>query len=114
MVFAGAVLCMLSGIGLRMLFRNADQDGAAGAAFRPLPQPAARVALRRFTPIQAMPKWLQPLTLLNPIAYFATIVRGALIKGSGIDVLWPDFLGLGLFTLVVVSLSVWRYRSQLG
>ncbi|HEY5427390.1 MAG TPA: ABC transporter permease, partial [Candidatus Tumulicola sp.] len=67
-----------------------------------------------FTPIQAMPKWLQPLTLLNPIAYFATIVRGALIKGSGIDVLWPDFLGLGLFTLVVVSLSVWRYRSQLG
>jgi len=36
------------------------------------------------------------------------------MKGSGIDVLWPNFLALIGFTLVLVSLSIWRFRKQLG
>ena len=28
--------------------------------------------------------------------------------------LWPNFLGLLLITLVLVSLSVWRFRKQLS
>lgn len=113
-VFAGAVLCMLSGIGLGMLVATLTKTAQQAQLSVFFLNPPLASLSGAFTPIQAMPKWLQPLTLLNPIAYFATIVRGAMIKGSGIDVLWPDFLGLGLFTLVVVSLSVWRYRSQLG
>ena len=113
-VFAGAVLCMLSGIGLGMLVATLTKTAQQAQLSVFFLNPPLASLSGAFTPIQAMPKWLQPLTLLNPIAYFATIVRGALIKGSGIDALWPDFLGLGLFTLVVVSLSVWRYRSQLG
>lgn len=113
-VFAGAVLCMLSGIGLGMLVATLTKTAQQAQLSVFFLNPPLASLSGAFTPIQAMPKWLQPLTLLNPIAYFATIVRGALIKGSGIDVLWPDFVGLGVFTLVVVALSVWRYRSQLG
>ncbi|HKU82151.1 MAG TPA: ABC transporter permease [Candidatus Tumulicola sp.] len=113
-VFAGSILCMLSGIGLGMLVATLTKTAQQAQLSVFFLNPPLASLSGAFTPIQAMPKWLQPATLLNPIAYFAAIARGALIKGSGIDVLWPDFLGLGLFTLVVVSISVWRYRSQLG
>ena len=61
-----------------------------------------------------MPKWMQPLTQANPIRHFSVIARGVLLKGSGLDVLWPDFVILALFTTVLLSLSVWRFRKQLG
>jgi ABC-2 type transport system permease protein len=51
--------------------------------------------------------------VLNPIHHFATIVRGALIKGTGFADLWPHFLGLLLLTMALVTVSVWRFRSQL-
>jgi ABC-type transport system involved in multi-copper enzyme maturation permease subunit len=35
-----------------------------------------------------------------------------MLKGSGLDVLWPNFLALAIFTLVLVSLSTWRFRKQ--
>jgi ABC-type transport system involved in multi-copper enzyme maturation permease subunit len=37
-----------------------------------------------------------------------------MLKGSGILDLWPNFLALLLFTVVLVSLSVWRFRKQLS
>ena len=57
---------------------------------------------------------MQPLTVLNPIYHFGGIARGALIKGSGFDALWPNLLALLAFTAVLVTLSVWRFRKQLS
>jgi ABC-type transport system involved in multi-copper enzyme maturation permease subunit len=37
-----------------------------------------------------------------------------MLKGSGFGELWPNFLGLFLITLVLGSLSIWRFRKQLG
>ena len=67
-----------------------------------------------FVPPETMPDWLQPLTMLNPIHHFATIVRGAMLKGVGLATLWPNVLALLVFTLVLVSLSIWRFRKQLS
>jgi ABC-2 type transport system permease protein len=64
--------------------------------------------------VEAMPRWLQPITILNPIRHFGLITRGAMIKGSTFSELWPSFLALVLFALVLMSLSVWRFRRQLG
>jgi ABC-2 type transport system permease protein len=61
-----------------------------------------------------MPKWIQPLTLLNPVRHFAAISRGVLIKGVGLEVVYPQVLSLLAFTLVLVGISVWRFRRQLG
>ena len=54
------------------------------------------------------------MTLLNPIHHFATIVRGSMLKGSGFATLWPNAVALLVFTLVLVSLSIWRFRKQLS
>jgi ABC-2 type transport system permease protein len=61
-----------------------------------------------------MPTWLQPITEINPVKHFAIIARGILLKGSGVDVLYPQLLALIVIALVMVSLSAWRFRKQLG
>jgi ABC-2 type transport system permease protein len=66
------------------------------------------------TPIEAMPAWVQPLTLLNPIAHFATIARGVLVKGVGLDVVYPNLLALVALASLFVAVSAWRFRRQLS
>ena len=65
-------------------------------------------------PVEAMPHWMQPLTVLNPIRHFGIITRSVLLKGSGIGEVWPNLLALVVFTVVLLSLSVMRFRKQLG
>jgi ABC-2 type transport system permease protein len=37
-----------------------------------------------------------------------------MLKGSGFATLWPNVLALLIFTLVLVSVSIWRFRKQLS
>ena len=40
--------------------------------------------------------------------------RSILLKGSGVDVLYPELLALAVIALVMVSVSAWHFRKQLG
>jgi ABC-2 type transport system permease protein len=66
------------------------------------------------SPIEGMPHWMQPLTLFNPIAHFGIISRGVLLRGSGIETLWPHVLALMAFAFILLGLSVRQFRKQLG
>jgi ABC-2 type transport system permease protein len=66
------------------------------------------------TPAEAVPHWLQPLVWINPIRHFSVIARSNMIKGTGFAGLWSNFLVLGVFTLILVVLSVWRFRKMLS
>jgi ABC-2 type transport system permease protein len=114
LVLAGGALCILSGISLGTViatFSKSAQQAQLTSFFVNPPMSSLSGALN---PVEAMPKWLQPLTVLNPIHHFATIVRASMLKGSGITSLWPNFLGLIIFTLILVTLSIWRFRKQLS
>ncbi|WP_026734247.1 ABC transporter permease [Fischerella sp. PCC 9605] len=75
----------------------------------PLVQTSGAIA-----PIEAMPPFFQVLSLLNPLRHYITIVRGILLKGVGIDVLWMNVLALVGFAVVLMTISVKRFRSQLS
>ncbi len=114
LVLTGAALCVLSGIGIGTViatFTNSAEQAQLTSFFVNPPLSTLSGAL---TPVEAMPHWLQPVTVLNPIYHFGVISRSALLKGAGIVTLWPHFLALLLFTVALVSLSVWRFRKQLG
>ena len=64
-------------------------------------------------PIRNMPVVVQYLTYLNPVRYFIEIVRGIFLKGSGVDVLWPQMLSLAVFGVVVLGLSALRFQKKL-
>src|SRR5260221_3888316 len=113
-IFFGGVLCILSGISLGTViatFSKSAQQAQLTAFFINPPLVSLSGALN---PVEAMPSWLQPATVANPIHHFSAIVPTRLLKVSGFADLWPNFLALFVFTLVLVSLSVWRFRKQLS
>jgi ABC-2 type transport system permease protein len=114
LVYIGADLCVLCGIGIGTFiatFTKTSQQSMLTSFFVNPPLSSLSGAL---TPIEAMPRWMQPLTFANPIRHFSVIARGVLLKGSGFEALWPNFLVLALLTAILLSLSVWRFRKQLG
>ena len=46
--------------------------------------------------------------------HFAVISRGVMLKGAWLEVLYPYFLALAGFAALLVGVSVWRFRAQLG
>jgi ABC-2 type transport system permease protein len=107
-------LCILSGISIGTViatFSKSAQQAQLTSFFVNPPLSSLSGALN---PVEAMPKWLQPLTIFNPVHHFAAIVRGTMLKGGGFMDVWQNFLGLLLFTIVLVSLSIWRFRKQLS
>ena len=64
-------------------------------------------------PIANMPTLVQWFTYLNPFRHILVIIRGIFLKGTGIDVLWPQFAALMILGLVVFSGAVSRFRKRL-
>jgi len=62
-------------------------------------------------PLEAMPRVAQYIGHILPITYYLEIVRGILLKGSGIDVLWKPALYLVGFSVVTLSVSVRRFAK---
>ncbi len=114
LVLFGAALCILSGISLGTVNATFSKSAMQAQLTVFFVNPPLNATAGALNPVEAMPRWLQPLTVLNPIHHFAVIARGSLLKGSGFAELWPNFLGLLAFTLVLGLLSMWRFRRQLA
>ena len=63
-------------------------------------------------PISSMPVVLQILSNLAVNKFFLVVVRGVMLRGVGFDVLWPQFLYMALFALVMLGVSVRRMRKR--
>jgi ABC-2 type transport system permease protein len=64
-------------------------------------------------PIQNMPPLFQYASLAIPVRYYGNVLRGVFLRGSGLDVLWPEAVilsAMGAFLLVLASL---RFRKSL-
>lgn len=64
-------------------------------------------------PITSMPDVLQWLTYLDPLRYYLVVIRGTFLKGIGLDILWPDFLGMAAIAAVLMTISILRFRKSL-
>ncbi len=66
-----------------------------------------------FFPIEAMPQVLQAISLVVPARYLLVILRGIVLKGVGIDLLWDEVLFLAVVGAVIFGLAAWRFRKHL-
>lgn len=64
-------------------------------------------------PFRAMPQWAQWLGEVLPLTHFLRIVRGIMLKGNTIDLLWGELWPMLAFMLVAVVLALKRYRQTL-
>ncbi len=111
---AGAALCGTCGIGIGTLIATFARTAAQTQLLTFFVQPPMAVLSGALTPIEAMPKWLQPVTLINPIRHFDILVRDVLLKGAGIETVWPELLALILTASLLIGSSAWRFRRQLA
>ncbi len=114
LVISAAALCLLCGISIGTFIATFTKSARQAQLTLFFVNPPLTSLSGAFTPVEAMPKWLQPVAQFNPIQHFGQISRGAMLKGSGMDTLWPNFLALLAFTVILVSLSIWRFRKQLS
>lgn len=114
LVLCGAALCILSGISIGTVNATFAKSAMQAQLMAFFINPPINSTAGALNPVEAMPAWMQPLTVINPIHHFAVIARSSMLKGSGFKELWPNFLGLLVITLVLGSLSVWRFRKQLS
>jgi ABC-2 type transport system permease protein len=115
-------LPLLYALSLAFMFGTLGVGIFISAAARTVPQ-AMQLAFLTFLPsiylsgllfpIEGMPRGAQIVAHVIPLTYFLRIVRGIILKGIGLDYLWPELLPLLAFGAVVFTLSVFRFRKQL-
>ena len=64
-------------------------------------------------PFRGMPAWAQAIGEIVPVTHFLRVVRGALLKGQGIEDMWRELAALVAFVCVVTALAMARYRRTL-
>jgi ABC-2 type transport system permease protein len=64
-------------------------------------------------PFRGMPEWAQYVGSVLPLTHYLRVVRGIVLKGSGLAEIWPDLWPMALFVAVVMTVAVKRYRRTL-
>jgi drug efflux transport system permease protein len=114
LLYGSGMLCILSGIGIGTIIATFTRSQQQANLMSFFVTPPLSMLSGATTPLEAIPKWMQPLTDLNPVKHFAVLARGVMLKGVGLSVLYPNFLALVAFTIVLVGVSAWRFRKQLN
>jgi len=113
LIILASALCLLCGIGVGTAVATVTKSAQQAQLASFFITPPLMSLSGTMTPAEALPGWLRPWTVVNPVYHFGVISRAALIKGSGFADLWPNLLALLGFALVLMSISVWRFRKQL-
>lgn len=114
LLYVGGMLCVLAGVGLGTFIATFTRSQTQAQLMSFFVNPPIAMLAGATTPVEAMPHWLQPVTRLNPVYHFAVLARGVMLKGIGLEVLYPNLLALTAFAILIVGASAWRFRKQLS
>jgi ABC-2 type transport system permease protein len=64
-------------------------------------------------PFAGMPVAIQWLAEVLPLTHFLRIIRGVMLRGADLPSLWPDVLALIVFTVVMMTAAILRFRKRL-
>ncbi len=65
------------------------------------------------TPIENMPDWLQPVTIINPLRYFLIIVKGVFLKDIPAAEVLNQTIPLALIACATLGAAAWLFRRRL-
>jgi ABC-2 type transport system permease protein len=111
---AGAVLYLCSTLGVGLFIStlsSTQQQGFLGGFLFILP---AVLLSGIMTPIGSMPRWLQHATVVNPLRWFAEVVRAVLLRGAGLSDVWPQLAILAVYGAAILAAATLRFRRRMG
>ncbi|MDR3559865.1 MAG: ABC transporter permease [Negativicutes bacterium] len=65
-------------------------------------------------PREAMPLFFNWLGYLLPLTYYLQIMRGIILKGIGLSILWGQVLALVVFITVMLTLSIKMFQKKIA
>jgi len=105
-------LCSTLGVGLLIsTMSSTQQQSFLGGFLFILP---AVLLSGIMTSIGSMPGWLQAATWLNPLRFFAELVRGVLLRGASFGDLWVQLVALAVYGAGILALATLRFHRRLG
>jgi len=66
-----------------------------------------------FFPFDAMPGWLQVISHIIPARYALKIVRGIMLKGIGVEVLYEQIVAVVIFSAIIITLAATKFKKTL-
>jgi ABC-2 type transport system permease protein len=113
MIFLLSALFLLSTLGMGLLastVADTQQEAMLTIFMSVLPS----IFLSGFIyPLEAMPVVLQMISYIIPLRYFLIIIRTLMVKGVGIESIWPDVIALAIFGVGIMGLAALRFRKRL-
>jgi ABC-2 type transport system permease protein len=65
------------------------------------------------TPIDNMPVWLRPVTLLDPLRYFLVVAKGSFLRNLPLTEVVANTVPLAAIAVVTLSGAAWLFRRRL-
>ena len=64
-------------------------------------------------PFAGMPRAIQWFAEILPLTHFLRLIRGIMLRGAGLFELWHEVLALVMFTAVMMTAAILRFRKRL-
>lgn len=64
-------------------------------------------------PLSSIPWAIRWISYLFPLTYYTTISKGIMLRGAGLDSLWPQYVVLAAMAAFVFTAAVLRFRRDL-
>jgi ABC-2 type transport system permease protein len=109
LVFLAGMLAQ--GLLISVVTKNQLVATQAGALSAMLP---STILSGMMFPIENMPLPLQALSRIIPARYLVHGLRGVLLKGNGLEAVWPDLLAMAVFTAVVLAVATRKFERRVA
>ena len=67
-----------------------------------------------FFPTTSLPRALQLISNLIPLTHFLAMIRAVVLKGVGLDMVRPQIIGLGAFTIVATLAAARSFKTKIA
>jgi ABC-2 type transport system permease protein len=112
-LFLATLLYLAGALGLGLLFSTLVASQTLAFQISLLASMLPSMLLSGFIfQIRIMPVWLQGITYVVSTRYYLVILRGIILKGSGLGPYWPEMGCLALFATIVIGLASLRMARQ--
>lgn len=119
---AGSVLLFYAGTAIYLFFAAAlgiflatlARSMAQFALLFMLVQMPMQLLSGAFTPLEAMPDWLQMAVQLLPTKHYVALTQAILSRGAGLEIVWPEFLAILAMGAAAFGFSLMRFRVFLS
>jgi ABC-2 type transport system permease protein len=114
LVFAVSTLLIITALSLGILISSSTSSQQEAMLFSLLGMMLPTMMFTGFLfPIENMPVFLQVISNIVPSKWYYIIIKDVMIKGLGVSAIWKESLVLIAMTMVLIGVSIRKFKTRL-